>query len=174
LSAPPNKRISDLNHLHREIGDRFKQHQESLLNRQYVEAGLLFQVYEKGLLSHIKEEEEILLPLYRERVIPRKGGEPKIFTEENQEIDEWLKRLKLRLSRVTLVPYPKDIITLLDDEARYKMLMKHHILWEERVFYPELERVTSEEEKSCLCRLLTFSLDSFEDGASPERDNPSD
>ena len=47
----------------------------------------------------------------------------------------------------------------MDDEAHFKKYMEHHALREDRIFYPEVERVTTPEEKLGLARLLTFSLE---------------
>lgn len=157
----PNS-LLDLNNIHRELEELFFRHQEAVLKADAVLARTLLQTHEEALRSHLKEEEEILLPLYRERVTPIRGGDPELFTQEHQKIDEWLNRLKLRLSRLDIMAALKDVIALLDDEAHYKKFMEHHSLREERILYPELERVIQEDEKSALCRLLTFSVDAFE------------
>ncbi len=67
---------------------------------------------------------------------------------------------------------PKDAIALLDDEAHFKKFMEHHSLREDRILYPELERMTSKKEKAALCRLLSFSVDSFDGETEPERGRP--
>jgi hemerythrin-like domain-containing protein len=173
MSLPPPKSLSGLNQIHRELDGLFFRHQTAVLKSDNAKAKALLRTYEGALMGHLNEEEEILMPLYRARATSIRGGDPELFVQEHQKIDEWLKRIKLRLSRLDPLVDPKDVLALLDDEAHYKKFMEHHSLREDRIFYPELERVTNESEKSALCRLLTFSADSFEDETRPERGRPS-
>jgi iron-sulfur cluster repair protein YtfE (RIC family) len=166
LTAP--KSLLDLNKIHQELDALFFRHQVAILKADWPQAGLPLKIYEEALMSHLKEEEDILLPLYRERVTPIRGGDPEIFIQEHQKVDEWLKRIRLRISRLVPLPPPKDVIALLDDEAHFKKFMEHHSLREDRILYPELERVTSESEKFSLCRLLTFSVNAFADEMKAE------
>ncbi len=170
MTTSPPKNLSDLNNIHKELDDLFFRHQVAVLKADGREARASLQTYAEGLRSHLKEEEEILLPLYRERATPIRGGDPETFTQEHQKINEWLGRLKLRLSRLNFIPDPKDIISVMDDEAHYKKFIEHHSLREERILYPELDRVISDQEKSALCRLLSFSMDSFEKDAKPKKE----
>lgn len=164
------KGLLDLNHIHQEIDERFEQHRLAILNHRWKETLELYQTFEKALLGHMKEENEILLPIYQERAAAMKGGGSDIFEGEHNKVMEWLGRLRLRLGRIVpALPNFKSVLALLDDEAHFKIFMEHHSLREDRVFYPELERVTSEAEKLALCRLLTFSIDAFEDEAGRER-----
>lgn len=162
MSLPPPRCLSDLNHIHHELEEMFFRHQVAVLEADGPAARTLLNAYETALMGHLKEEEEILLPLYRERATSIRGGDPELFIQEHQKVDEWLNRLKLRLSRLDPVADLKNVIALLDDEAHYKKFMEHHSLREDRIFYPELERITSETEKAALFRLLTFSAGSFE------------
>ena len=132
-----------------------------------MEAYSLFRLFEEGLLAHKCEEEDILFPLFRKRARGRGIADLDILTEEHQNAVEWLTCLKTGLYRLTSLADPMEVVALLDNEARFKLFMNHHMIREERSFYPALEKLTSEEERSFLCRLLTFSLDSLdrEDGA---------
>ncbi len=167
IPSPP-KSLLDLSNIHRELDELFFHHQVALLKPTRSNATRLLKTYEEALRCHLKEEEEILLPLYSKRVAPIRGGDPDTFIQEHQKIDEWLNRIKLRLSRLDFVAAVKDVISLLDDEAHFKKFIEHHSLREERILYPELERVIGIEEKSALCRLLTFSVDSFDKDTQPE------
>ena len=166
--TPPPERIADLNRVHFELDEFFFRHQAALLEGDYGKAKECLKVFEEALHTHIKEEEDILLPLYKERVEPPpRGGDPEIFTGEHQKINEWLHRLKLRLHRlVPSVPDLKAVLALLDDEAHFKKFMEHHILREDHLFYPQVEKVLAEKEKAGLLRLMTFS---FEEAPFQER-----
>jgi len=151
--------LSDLNHVHEELDDLFFDHQVAILHCDCNGAKTLLGRYERGLSIHMREENEILIPLYQERAVPTRGGDTTVFTGEHERIVEWLGRLKLRLSRLpALDPQPKDLLDLLDDEAHFKKFIEHHTLREKNIFYPELERVTTPGEKAGLIRLLTFTL----------------
>jgi iron-sulfur cluster repair protein YtfE (RIC family) len=152
--------LTELNHVHEELDGLFFQHQTAILKHDYDRAKTLLSSYEEALYAHMKEEDEILLPIYQERAGKLRGGDAETIVGEHKKIAEWLNRVKLRLHR--LVPSVVDhrsLIALLDDEAHYKKFMEHHTLREDRIFYPEIERVVTPSEKAGLLRLLTFSLD---------------
>ena len=154
--------FTELRQIHQEIEDVFFRHQEALLKGDYPIAKELLKGYEEFLLHHMKEEEEILLPLYRQRAGQMRGGDAEVFVLEHKKIVEWLGRLKMRLSRLWPVPVDKkEVIALLDDEAQFKKFMEHHSLREDRIFYPELDRIVTEAERTHLLRLLTFSLEDY-------------
>jgi iron-sulfur cluster repair protein YtfE (RIC family) len=152
------KSLLDLNRIHLELEEMFCRHQVALLKADYPAAKSLLKDFEENLLNHMKEEEDILLPLYRQRAGQVRGGDADIFVLEHKKIVEWLGRLKLRLSRLNPPEVDmKNLIALLDDEAHFKKYTEHHTLRENRIFYPEIERILDEKEKGHLLRLLTFS-----------------
>lgn len=156
--------LLNLNKIHHEIDRLFERHQLAVLARRFPEARSFFDSYERALLAHMKEEDEILLPLYRERARPERGGAPENFTGEHQKLLEWIGRLRLRMARIQPgASGRKAVLALLDDEAHFKKFMEHHSMRENLILYPELERVTSEREKAALCRLLTSTLSSLEE-----------
>ncbi len=155
LSAPT---LRSLNYFHQDLEDLFQQYRSSVLDKDLKKARTLWEVYERALLGHIREEDEILLPIYRQRAAPQRGGSPDLFVGEHQKIVEWLGRLKLRLSRLIPSSPAKDILALLDDQAFFKKLLEHHTQRENHIFYPELDRLVSPEEKTALLRLLSFKL----------------
>ncbi|HVZ79711.1 MAG TPA: hemerythrin domain-containing protein [bacterium] len=151
--------LLDLNQVHREFEALFFQHQSALLERNPQEAQRLILEYERVLLLHTQEEEEILLPVYREKGDLLRGGDPDLFLAEHKKLREWLSRLKIRVHRLcNFDPGTKALLALLDDEAYFKKYMEHHTLREDRILYPELERVVPEGQKPHLLRLLSVSL----------------
>ena len=103
------------------------------------------------------------MPIYRDRAGQLRGGGYEVFAGEHLRLVEWLNRLKLRLKRI----YPageddRGLLALLDDEAHYKKFLEHHTLREDRILYPEVERVLTDSEKKGLLRLLTFTLNTSE------------
>ncbi len=157
----------ELNQIHHQLDELFFQHQTELLKGDYLRAKALLKTFEEALLNHMKEEEEILLPLYRERAANIRGGNSDLFNAEHKKILEWLNRIKLRAHRLQKFPDLRTVISLLDDEAHFKKYIEHHTLREDRIFYPEVDRVTTPQEKIALARLLTFSLDPPSDPKCP-------
>ncbi len=158
------KTITELNQFHKELDQLFFEHQAALLKGDFPQSLSMLKRFEKALFQHMKEEDEILLPLYRQRAAQIRGGDVEIFSFEHTKITEWFYRLNLRASRLSRSDTNwKEIISLFDDEAQFKRYMEHHSVREDRIFYPEVERVVDEKEKEQLVRLLTFTMEDFKD-----------
>ena len=155
-----HRTITDLNQVHRQLEELFYRHQVALLQNHPTEAVELLQKYEKCVFHHMKEEEDILLPIYRQKGGELRGGDPELFFAEHKKIQEWLNRIRVRLQRLSPVePDFKAVIALFDDEAYFKKYMEHHSLREDRIFYPELDRLLGEKDRLALLRLLSFSIE---------------
>ena len=148
----------------------------ALLKGDFSRSRVMLKSFEKALLQHMKEEDEILLPLYRQRADQIQGGDAEIFSGEHVKITEWINRINLRASRLSRSDTNwKEIISLFDDEAQFKKYMEHHSIREDRVLLPEVDRVVEGREKEQVMRLLTFTLEEFkdiEDDLPPTRLSP--
>jgi hemerythrin-like domain-containing protein len=134
--------------IHQVLKELFLQHQEALLDGDLGRAQERLAEFERRLLHHIREEEELLLPVYaRAGVIP--GGPPVLFTGEHKRMQEMLAGFKQTLSSLERDPNSRKrgILWLLDRQATFKNLMEHHDLRETNILYPALDRVTSETER---------------------------
>lgn len=134
--------------VHKVLKELFLQHQEALLDLDLARARERLEEFERRLLQHIREEEELLLPVYgRAGTIP--GGAPILFTGEHKRMQELLADFKQALSSLAKSPgdLKRGILWLLDRQATFKNLMEHHDQRETNIFYPALDRVTSEEER---------------------------
>jgi hemerythrin-like domain-containing protein len=134
--------------IHRVLRELFLQHQEALLDADLARARERLEEFERRLLHHIREEEELLLPIYqRAGVIP--GGPPVLFTGEHKRMRELLAGFGQALSSPEQNPASRKrgILWLLDRQATFKNLMEHHDLRETNILYPALDRVTSEAER---------------------------
>jgi iron-sulfur cluster repair protein YtfE (RIC family) len=164
MSSQPVKSLLDLNKLHHELDQLFFEHQVALLKGDFSRSRAMLKPFEKALLQHMKEEDEILLPLYRQRADQIQGGDAEIFLGEHVKITEWINRINLRASRLNRSDANwKEIISLFDDEAQFKKYVEHHSIREDRIFYPEVDRVVEGKEKEQVMRLLTFTLEEFKD-----------
>jgi hypothetical protein len=158
MASQPTKSLLELNKLHQELDQLFFEHQVALLKGDFSHSRTMLKSFEKALLQHI------LLPLYRQRAEQIQGGDAEIFSGEHVKITEWINRINLRVSRLNRSDANwKEIISLIDDEAQFKKYMEHHSVREDRIFYPEVDRVVDEKEKEQVLRLLTFTLAEFKD-----------
>lgn len=143
--------FKDVLGLHRELGELFFRHQVSLLDYNFRTAFERLCEYESALLAHMRDEEELLLPLYAERATPARGGRADFFLLEHDKMRRLLAHFREQLPRLYEMPEPsRALIKLLDQETTYKHLVEHHDEREERHLYPALEEVTSGAEREGL------------------------
>ena len=134
--------------VHRVLDELFFSHQEALLNRDLPAAAARLKSFERLLADHVWDEEDVLLPVYgRAGTIP--GGPPVLFTGEHKRLQAMLSDFNDCLASLAEVSaaHTRGILWLLDREATFKNLMAHHHLREANIFYPALDRVTSEAER---------------------------
>lgn len=137
--------------VHEQLTELFLQHQEALLQLDVPLAITRLQRYERELYAHMKVEEELLMPLYqRAGQIP--GGPPEFFLGEHRRMREFLARFHTRLQELATNQsnLPRAIIQLFDEESTFKALSEHHDMRERNLFFPTLDRVTSEAERQTL------------------------
>ena len=150
------KSFKDVLGLHRELDELFFRHQVSLLDCNFRTAFERLCEYESALLAHMRDEEELLLPLYSERATPGRGGRADFFLLEHEKMRRHLAHFREQLPRLYELPEPsRALIKLLDQETTYKHIVEHHDEREERHLYPALEQVTSDAEREdILARLF--------------------
>lgn len=148
--------FSDLPDLHRALDERFFEHQRALLNFDFREALRRLRKYESALLAHMRDEEELLLPIYRERGgEPERGAAADFFTLEHEKMRRHLAHFAEQLPRLQGLADPaRALLKLLDQETTYKHLVEHHDTREEKFLYPALDRLTTPDEKADLLARL--------------------
>src|SRR2546430_1869453 len=72
--------FSDLLVLHHELDELFFEHQRALLRLDLDQSATMLERYETELLAHIRDEEALMIPLYRERVEVLIGGAVESFS----------------------------------------------------------------------------------------------
>ncbi len=153
------KNLQVLNQIHLEMKELFEKHQISLLKGEFNQAIKLLNQLGKALMNHMKQEDEFLLPLFRQRAADIPGGDTEDFSTDHKKIREWFNRITLRSSRLSAIDINwKEVISLFDDEAQFKKFMQQHSTRENRILYPEMDRLVDEKEKERLCGILTFSI----------------
>ena len=134
--------------VHTVLDEQFYRHQEALLNRDSSAARGQLSVFERTLGDHIRDEEDVLLPIYeRAGAIP--GGPAALFLGEHKRLLEMLHDFRNCLTSLMdgSTPQTRSILWLFDRETTFKNLMAHHHLRESHIFYPALDRVTCETER---------------------------
>jgi hemerythrin-like domain-containing protein len=137
--------------VHRQLDELFLSHQEALLSMNIALASERLGVFEQALKQHMRDEEELLLPVYT-RAGRIAGGPPEFFTGEHRRMLEFIDRFKLELNRLgeCQEDLKRRIIRLLDQEAAFKNLVEHHDEREFNILYPTLDQVTDAAERKSI------------------------
>lgn len=159
----------ELLRLHHELDELFLAHQEALLSLDISCASEILKRYEAKLLTHMREEEELLIPLYQARAETIPGGPVELFLGEHKKMRRFVTEFHETLSRLVAEKSARlrqAVIGLLDRQFMYKHLVEHHDLREKNILYPWLDRVTSEEERARLLERCLEAENSPEKNAS--------
>jgi regulator of cell morphogenesis and NO signaling len=147
----PERSFSELLNLHKELEEAFHRHQHALLRLDFTEAARLLLDFEALLVAHMTDEEETLIPIYAERVAAGRSGTVEFFLGEHRKMLTLIADFMRQLAGLpTSTDVERDVIALFDDEATFKYLVERHDAREEKILYPALDRVTTEEEKRLL------------------------
>ena len=133
---------------HDELDQLFEEHQRALLTRDLDVALAMITVFEKALDRHMEYENEVLLPLYAAKKAETEGATLPIFRSEHRKLREVCANLAhstagLNSSSDVLT----SILKLLDEEAFFKGLFRHHAQREENLLFPRLDAYTNEWER---------------------------
>ena len=144
--------IRSLSQVHERLADLFQMHQEALLDGDLTRAGELLREFGTRIRAHIRHEEDVLMPVYRERVDYGRLGDPAHLLDEHRQIQEQLEQLQQRVAalRSDDSRLSRELVALVEEEWRFKQLLEHHNQREDRTFYPCLDEKTSPEERAVL------------------------
>jgi hypothetical protein len=151
----------DLLRLHQQLDEIFYQHQRALLRRDLSSASLFLEEYEAQLIAHIRDEEELMIPLYRERVEAPVGGAAEIFVGEHEKLRQFLVLFKEGLAKLEVAEeLERGVLFLLDSQHLFKRLLVHHDSRERKFLYLLLDQVTTEAERVTLFQKLALPMNS--------------
>lgn len=157
--------------VHDVLDELFLAHQTALLDRNLPAADAWLQQFATQLQQHIRDEETHILPLYGERIAPPEGAKLEFFQMEHTKILRVLGELQamlmllepsghaLQFGDVLAPPEPgaisaRSVIELLDKEASFKDLFRHHDARERHFLYPLLaEALPLEEQVAILAEI---------------------
>ena len=147
--------FSDLLRLHRDLDDFFLEHHRALLRLNLERASEVLDRYERDLLAHIGDEENFMMPLYRQRANAPTGGAPEIFEGEHEKLRQFLMLFRAELEKLKWVDdLERGILFLIDSQHLFKRLLVHHDTREKKFLYPLLDEVTTEVERQSILEKL--------------------
>ncbi len=119
----------------------FHRHQCCLVDRDLEEALLLLKRYRAMLLRHMRDEEEILLPIYEKGQV-QPGGKVHYFVQEHRKLLEFLDRIKDGMGVLLEADgeaWYRALFAVLDLETTFKNIGEHHEAREEKFLFPGLD-----------------------------------
>ena len=150
------RNLSELLDLHQDLEKIFFRHQQKMLHFEFDEALEILLEYEKSLLQHISDENTHLLPIYAERGNIAKAGAVQMFLDDHEKLANHITLFKEEIANLKNVEnIDERLLWILEREAFFKKLCDHHDIRETNILYPELDRITSDEEKLNLLSKVT-------------------
>jgi hemerythrin-like domain-containing protein len=154
----------DLLVIHRQLDELFFEHQRALMRLDLDAASRALANYESGLLAHIADEEELMLPIYRERVQPPVGGAMEIFFGEHEKLRQYLSLFKEEMIKLRQEDdLERGVLFLIDSQHIFKRLLVHHDTREKNILYRLLNECTDASEKETLLSALRLPARSAPD-----------
>ena len=152
------KSFNDLLEMHEWLDDLFLSHQRALLQRDLERASVLLEAYETELLAHLNDLEELLLPLFGQRVQALAISTLEMFLKEHDTLRHYLRLFKDQLQGMTKMrDLEHGVLMLLDSQYLFKRLLVQHDTRERKILYPQLNTVTTDLERETLFSRLDAS-----------------
>lgn len=121
---------------HDRLDELFKTFQQ-LKQTDFSKAKEAFKAFKVGLQRHIVWEEEILFPLWEKETGIPEGGATSVMRTEHRQIGQYLEAIHQKV--IDQSPDSDQ-----EEQALLNLLGSHNMK-EERVLYPGIDRITSEE-----------------------------
>jgi iron-sulfur cluster repair protein YtfE (RIC family) len=151
----PENSFSDFLVVHGQLDELFLEHQRALLRLDLLTAGAALEAYTIELFAHMRDEEDVMIPLYRERAEAPVGGAAEIFLGEHDKMRQYILLFREELKKLAQAEdLERGVLFLLDSQHLFKRLLVHHDSRERKMLYPLLDQVTTEQERESLFGLL--------------------
>ena len=128
---------------HDRLDELFKMFQQ-LKRSDFAKAKEAFKDFKFGLQRHIVWEEDLLFPLWEEKTGMAEGGPTFVMRAEHRQIGEQLEAIHQKVAEQNS---DSD-----QEEQALLTLLGSHNMKEERVLYPAIDDVTSQEERATVFR----------------------
>lgn len=141
--------LGQLHRYHAELEELLLCHQEALLLADWGLARRYLALYGSGLRLHIRQEDELLLPRYREH----EQGQPwpaRVYEGEHRKLERQLQLCRRAFAALLQAPSRRGVIGLIEQQKSLKHLAEHHHQREEESLFPVLDAALGEAQKSAL------------------------
>ena len=130
---------------HDRLDELFKAYRE-LKRSDFPKAKEAFKAFKTGLQRHIVWEEDLLFPLWEEKTGMSESGPTFVMRAEHRQIGQQLEAIHDKVAE-------QNTDTDQEEQALLTLLGAHN-LKEERVLYPSLDQVTTQDERRALYRKM--------------------
>lgn len=142
--------------VHKKLDELFLRHQESLISFKLDETIEFFDLYCSSLFAHMRDEEELLLPIYEKECLNKPpAGELALFQREHNKIRQAVSEIKHRYILLRDNPEGfsnRTVIELIEQHMLFKRLMEHHDVREKQFLYPSLDELLLLDDKTALLK----------------------
>ena len=145
--------------LHDDLAQAFFSHQTALLDRDYARAATELARYRERLFAHAQDEEQLVLPRYRELGGDDGDAPVRLFLGEHDKMRMFVDEFTTRVAALRAHPDDAKLLELLDREATFKNLVLHHDLRERNVLYPFLASRLEPKAQQTILEARTFCGD---------------
>ena len=150
--------FSDLLSEHQRLDELFLEHQRALMRLDLNRSAALLDEYENQLMAHIRDEENLMIPLYRQRATAPIGAAAEIFLGEHEKLRQFLGLFKEEIKKIkNSDDIERGALFLIDSQHLFKRLLVHHDTRERKMLYPLLDEVTTERERKRLFDRLALA-----------------
>ena len=153
--------IPDLNIFHDYMFDLFVAHQILIMRGEISAAVTMLEQFRELQIRHIRDEEELLLPLYQKYINPvPPGGMVDFYLREHRQIQKFLGSLLVHLHRWEN-QNDKYLVDQFDRCFRFKDLIDHHDARERVFLYRLLDQKVSAGEQGKIMDKITDNIQAY-------------
>lgn len=133
---------------HQHCDDLFNNAATFIAQRNWEEAARHFNLFHDALKQHIRMEEKVLFPAFSQ-AMPGGGGPIAMLHVEHQQIRGIADRMSDALTRF-------DAMGFVLHAETYSLLMQQHILKEEDMLYPLLDKILASKRNKIISAMSEF------------------
>jgi len=132
--------FQDLDFVHEALLEEYHKHQDAVVERDLSLARAHLDQFVLALKAHIRAEEEILLPIYVERVPEQVGCSPELLFSEHRKMERLLRRLQDRMIQMEQQGElsAREVVYIIEEGRMMKEVLDHHDRRERAAFFPLL------------------------------------
>ncbi len=178
MDYPSTTSFQQLDRVHEVIVEEFQLHQENMIQGDLKTARFHLNRFVSALLAHQRAEEEVLIPIFAERVPLQNGCTPDILAAEHKKMERLFQRSLDRMTEYEKKGEvsPREIIFLVEEDRMLKEVLSHHDIRERTSFFPLLDEVLVGDERKEVwekCLAIQESAEALQKAlTASDADNP--